>query len=249
MKGRRRDAMTVVEHLEELRRRLIWSLVALGVGAGVGFYLERPILAFLLRPAFPLGVHKLVFLSPTEALFTYIKISMVVGAILASPVWLYELVAYVLPAMEARERRYLYLSLPPVALLFVAGLAFGYFVFVPMVFRFLFRFAGPELVPMLSISKYISSLLSFTLPFGVVFELPAVVALLTRLGVISAAFLRRQRRWAILLIFVVAAIFTPPDPFSQLVMASPMLVLYEASILVAAAVERRRPQPAAEADD
>ncbi|HVB08820.1 MAG TPA: twin-arginine translocase subunit TatC [Bacillota bacterium] len=229
--------MSVVEHLDELRRRLIWMIGALLVGVSVGFYFVRTMLDFLEGPLHGL---KLYITAPLDPLFAYVKISVAFGLVVASPVILSQLTAYVLPALKRSERRMIYSYLPAATLLFLAGMAFGFYVFVPLVLDAMLRFAGTNLTPILTIDKYISFLLSFTLPFGAVFELPVVVVTLVRLGILTPQAMAAGRRWAIMVTVIVAAIFAPPDPITPFVMAVPIYALYEVSIWVARVAARRR---------
>jgi sec-independent protein translocase protein TatC len=236
--------MTVEEHLEELRYRLLVSLAVVAPIFVILFLLSHPILALVVRSAHPY-LKTLVFLSPQEALFTYLKVAMALALVVASPVWLYQALAFILPAFDRRTRRTILRLLVPLIGLFLAGLAFGYGVFLPLVMRFLMGFGGGLLTPMVTVGNYISFVLSVTLPMGVVFEVPMASYVAASLGLVEAATLRRWRRYAILLAFVAAAIFAPPDAFSMLAMAAPMVALYEVAILVAAVTERRRARRAA----
>jgi sec-independent protein translocase protein TatC len=228
--------MSVTEHLEELRRRLLWMIGALLGGVTVSFSFVYPLLRFLERP---LHGFRLNFTGPLDPLFAVVKIAVACGLILASPVLIYQAVAYVLPALTARERRLLFSYLPAALLLFLGGMAFGFFVFIPLVIAAMFRFAGNTLTPLLTINAYISFLLSFTLPFGAIFELPVVVVVLVKLDVLTPQTLAAGRRWALMTTVVLAAIFAPPDPITPLVMAAPMYALYEVSIWIARLAHRR----------
>ncbi len=229
--------MSVVEHLDELRRRLMWMIGALLVGVAVGFYLVKPMVHYL---ELPLHGLRLYITAPLDPLFAFVKISVAFGLVVASPVILYQLTAYVMPALTHLERRLLFSYLPAATGLFIAGLAFGFYVFIPLVIDAMLRFSGTTLTPILTIGNYISFLLSFTLPFGVVFEMPVIVVTLVRLGLLSPETLASGRRWALMVTVVIAAIFAPPDPITPLVMAMPIYGLYEVSIWVARLAARRR---------
>lgn len=233
----KREFMSIEGHLGELRRRLtIVLLVYLPVTVFL-FFNSRLITSLLLR-ATDGKLHHLVFLTPTEVLFTYIKIALAGALIVTAPFIAYQLGSFAWPGMTPKERRFVTSYMPVAVILFWMGAAFGYFFFAPVVFRFLFSYGGPSVVPMISIGNYVGFLLNLILPFAFVFELPMAVLLLTRMGVISSGWLRKQRRWAIFVIFVVAAALAPPDLMSMLIMAAPMLVLYEVSIWVSAVAER-----------
>lgn len=223
------SAMSLLEHLEELRWRLLWSLAAVVAGGLAGFFFAPPILEALLRP---LG--QAVFLTPAEGFMTHVKVGLVVGGVAASPVVVYQVLAFVLPGLDAGERRVLLGLLAPAALLFAAGVAFAYTLVLPGIFRFFLGYAGPRLAPQISVAAYVSFVLGLVVPFGLVFQMPLAAWGLARLGFITPAGLRRARRYAVLAIFVAAGFLTPPDVMSQLFMAAPMLVLYELAVRVAA---------------
>lgn len=232
--------MPLGDHLRELRNRLIVYLLFL-IPAGVYAFLKaRLIVDLLLLPTHG-AVHSLVVLSPTEGLYTFIELALVAAFIMTSPVLIYEIAAFVRPALSPGERHLVVVYAPIVLLLFLLGIAFGYFVFLPVVLRFVLQFATAPFQAFISLGRYIGFIVNLTLPFGLIFELPVLVYALVRTGVLTPTFLRRQRRIAILVIFVVAAAVTPPDAFSMLIMVVPMLVLYEASILVADLAVRRHP--------
>jgi sec-independent protein translocase protein TatC len=230
--------MSVYDHLEELRRRLLVALAAVLAGTAASFAFATRILVFLERPMHGYPLH---FTAPLEPLFALLKISVGVGLIVAGPVVVYQAIAFVLPALTRRERRLLFAYLPLATALFFMGLAFGFFVFIPLVLSAMFRLSGAQLQPILTVGAYTSFLISFMLPFGVVFELPVVVTLLVKLDVLTAETLARGRRWALLVSAFVAAVFAPPDPVTPLVMAAPIYLLYEVSVWVARIVGRRRP--------
>ncbi len=232
--------MPLGDHLRELRNRLfVYLLFLIPVGV-YAFIKARLIVRFLLLPTHG-AVHSLVVLSPTEGLYTFIELALVTAFIVTSPVLIYQIAAFVRPALESTERHLIVLYAPIVLLLFLIGVGFGYFVFLPVVLHFVLQFATAPFQAFISLGRYIGFIVNLTLPFGLIFELPIVVYALTRTGVLTPSFLRKQRRIAILIIFVVAAAVTPPDAFSMMIMVLPMLVLYEVSILVADLAVRRHP--------
>ncbi|MGB9662413.1 MAG: twin-arginine translocase subunit TatC [Moorellaceae bacterium] len=234
-------SMTITEHLEELRRVLIVCSIALGLATLVTYFgFRSQLLALLTRPAKALGV-SLVYITPGEAFFTSIKVSFLAAIFLALPVILWQVWSFVLPALHPHERRWVYIIMPFSLLLFVGGIAFGYYVVFPAVLRFLLVTASEGFQPLITISRYLGFLSTFVLPFGLVFQLPLVIMLLTRWGLVTPGFLARNRKIAVLIIFVVAAILTPtPDVISQLLMGLPMVLLYESSIWLSYLVRRRQ---------
>lgn len=223
--------MTVLEHLEELRRRLIIAgmatLVAFAVSA---VFLTWPVITLLTEPA---GV-KLVALRPTEVFSTYMKVALATGAGLAMPVIVLEALLFVAPALHPHERKYLLAAVPSVTIAFCAGLAFGFLVVIPAATRFLLGFGGGAIEPFWSIAEYLSFVTSFLFWIGVSFETPLFLFFLAKLGVVNVAQLGRYRRYAFVGAFVLSAIITPtPDPFNQTIVALPIYLLYELGVLLA----------------
>jgi sec-independent protein translocase protein TatC len=237
--------MTLVQHLEELRRRLIISAAAVAVGSVAGFVLYRPVLDFLQEPyqeavaSLPDTItEKLIVTTPTEPFLAFLKIGLFVGLLLALPVILYQLWRFITPGLTARERR---LGIPFVLaslVLFAGGTVFA-FAIVPRGLAFLFSFGGDNLVPLLTIDRYLSFLFFLVLAFGLSFELPLLLLFLTGVGVISSAQLRSWRRFALIGTVVFAAVATPTqDPYTMLLMAVPIYLLYEGAILIARLFKR-----------
>lgn len=226
--------MTLVRHLDELRTRLICSLIAVGLCSGVSYFFIDEIMVFLMRPA-----GKLYYMQPAEAFFTYFKVALFAGFLLSLPFVLYHVWAFFLPALTPRERALIGVLVPTSAALFLAGLAFSYAFVLPIAIRFFLDFASDTLQPMLSIGRYFDFIVMFLLPFGCIFELPLVIMVLAKLGFISSAFLRQKRRLVILLSFVIGALVSPPDVVSQTMIAVPMVLLYELSVLIVRYILRK----------
>lgn len=227
--------MSTVEHLTELRYRILVSLGALVLCSVIGWYLIPRIVAIIVGMVGPL-----IFVTPAEAFVSYLKIAFTVGVFFSSPVLFWQAWQFVLPALFPHERAAIARAAPAAIGLFSAGLAFSYFLIVPIVLRFLLGFGTEHLVPALSIGRFLSFFLGVTLPFGLVFEIPLVVLLLTHLELVSLERLRAIRKFVLLGSFVVGAMLTPPDVTSQVLMAIPIIVLYEAALIVAARRERAR---------
>lgn len=227
--------MTVIEHLEELRVRLLISLAAFGVATGAGLIFVERILALLLRP-----VGRVVFLAPTEAFFVRLKVAALAGVFLSLPVVLYQIWRFVSVGLTTTERRYTLSLLPAALALFVAGGAFAFLVILPIGVRFLLSYQTENLVPMISVAAYTSFAMTFVLAFGLLFQLPVVILFLARLGIVTPATLAAGRKYALLAIVVASAVLTPGgDVVSQLLMAAPTYLLYEASIWIARFVTPR----------
>jgi sec-independent protein translocase protein TatC len=229
--------MSILEHLEELRSRLIKILISAGVGFCIGYYFSETIFGYLIRPltnVLPKGT-SLIFTSITEAFFTYLKVGLLAGVFIASPFILYQIWAFISPGLYKKERR----ALVPVTLisviLFIAGAGFGYFVVFPFGFKFLISNYTTEMIkPMPTMREYFSLVTWMLLAFGAIFELPVVIFLLSRFGIVNHKGLRKFRRYAFLGAFILGAILTPtPDVFNQAMMAGPLVILYEISIWVA----------------
>ena len=201
-------------------------------------YLFDVLVAPLLA-ALPEGSHA-QYLSLPEAFFTRMYIAFVAGVFAVSPYIFYQIWAFIAPGLYDEEKRYVIPIAVLSALFFIGGGAFCYFIVFPYAFNFFVSFATAEIVVMPKISDYLGFVLKLLMAFGLIFEMPLFALFLSHMGIISAASMRRVRRYAILVIFIVAAILTPPDVVSQLLMAGPMLILYEFSILVAAAFGRKK---------
>lgn len=238
--------MSFFEHLAELRTRIAWSLVGSGIGLLVSLIYAERIIRFIARPLTTKGT-ELVFTSLTEGFWTYMKVAMVTGVFIASPIILWNVWAFVAPGLHRHERRYAGPFVIIGSVLFLAGGAFALLVIVPYASQFLLNFGqGLGLKPMITLMSYVDFVLKFTLAFGLVFEMPVVITLLSLIGVVTPEFLAKNRKYAILINFVIAALLTPtPDAFNQSLMAGPLIVLYEVGILSARLVRRRRTRRAA----
>jgi sec-independent protein translocase protein TatC len=222
--------MSLIDHLEELRKRFIICIITVLACSIFSYFYSDKILAILKRP-FP---HSLVFISPQEPFVITLKIALFGGIIIALPMIIYQAWQFVSLALKEKEKRYLLFYGPFSLLLFLSGASFAYFVAIPVGLRFLLSFGGSSLEPMISISKYLSFITVTILTFGIVFELPLVSLFLVRIGIISPQFLAKNRKVAIIAIFVLAAILTPSiDAFTQILLAVPLVILYEVSIWLA----------------
>lgn len=248
--------MPFLAHLGELRRRLIKTVIAVGVGFLLTFKFSGVIMAFLRRPLvtelaiqwrYPFMVSRvkgappeLIFTAPAEAFWIHLKVALLAGLVVALPVVLFQIWRFVEPGLLAKERRF---ALPFVVLStisFAAGMAFCFFLVLPYAFGFLLTY-DPTLKPMLKIGEYIDFTMKFLLGFGVIFELPLGIIIAARLGLVTPEFLARSRKYALLLCFIVGAVLTPtPDIFNQTLMAVPMYLLYEVGIVAARIMARRR---------
>jgi sec-independent protein translocase protein TatC len=221
--------MPIAGHLEELRKRILVSLIAVGLGFAVSLTLTAPILKWLQRP---LG-EEVYFFSPTEAFWTHMKVAFFSGLFLASPVVLYEGWRFIAPGLYRRERRYALLFVLLSLFFLMLGLLFCAYIALPFAMQFLISFGTERgIKPLISIGMYIDFTLKFYLAFGLIFQLPLALTLLARMGLLTAPFLARHRKYAFLINAVVAATLTPTsDIFNMLLMLIPLTILYELGIL------------------
>jgi sec-independent protein translocase protein TatC len=230
-------------HLEELRDRLIKCFIAVGVGFVISFAFKEKLFVILVNPL--LKVMKegdtLIFTALPEAFFTYLKVSLLSGIMVGSPILFYQFWMFVAPGLYRKERQ----AMIPIVILstffFVGGSLFGYFVVFPYGFKFFLGFATEYIKPLPSMKEYLSFSAKLLLAFGFVFELPLVITFLARFGLVTVPFLKKNRKYALLLFFVGAAILTPPDVITQVMMALPLIVLYEISIIGAKIFGKKRP--------
>src|SRR5437867_184492 len=235
--------LSLIQHLGELRDRLVFAAIALVITTSIAFFFAIPIIRILLVPVdcqfiptYSCGPNSttLIALSPTENFTTYMRVALFTGIALAMPVILYEIYAYIDPALLPNERRFIRFLGLPVILLFVLGMAFCYFVLLPNAIKFLISFGGDVIQNQLRASDYISFVTTFILGVGLVFEMPAIIYALVRVHVVRRSWLAKQRRYVFLLVFVIGAIITPtPDPFNQTLVAIPMYLLFELGLFLA----------------
>ncbi len=231
-----------LSHLEELRKRLI----ACAIGAGAGFvisyiFAERlfQLLILPLQAQMPEG-DRLIYTNLPEMFFTYLKSAMVSGILVTSPFIFYQLWMFIAPGLYRKERKYVIPFVICSTILFVGGSMFGYFVVFPFGFKFFLGFSNESIQALPSVKQYFSFAIKLLFAFGVVFELPVVVFFLAKIGIVTSELMRKKRKYAILLTFVFAAILTPPDVITQCMMAGPLIVLYEISIIIAKIAGRKK---------
>jgi len=251
---RERGEMPFLDHLEELRWRIVWSLVAVLVGCVIGFFLVDTfdVVGLLKRPVSPyLAVtnQRLVFTNPTDPILLTFKLAFAVGLLLALPVLAYQLWSFLSPALFPRERRAVLPTALAAVVLFCAGVLLAYLWVLPLALKVLFGFQSQALAPLITANEYFGFATMVVVAFGAIFELPLVLLLLVYLRVLSADTLSRHRRIAIVANAIVSAFLTPADVVSMVLMMIPVQVFYEVSILVARVLERRRARAAARAED
>ena len=242
MAGRDKE-LSLVQHLGELRDRLVISAIALVVTTAIAFYFGTPLIRLLLIPVDCTFIptytcHEppttLISLSPTENFTTYFRVALFAGFALAMPVILYEIYAYIDPALLPKERRFIRFMGLPVIALFIAGMLFCYFILLPNAIKFLINFGQEVIKNQLRASDYLLFVTIFILGMGLIFEVPVLIFALVKIHVFTRQWLAKQRRYAFLAAFVIGAIITPtPDPFNQSLVALPMYLLFELGLFVA----------------
>jgi sec-independent protein translocase protein TatC len=229
--------LTIVEHLGELRRRVIYILLAVAVASGGAYAFIDEILSFISKTG---GIENLVFISPTEAFFVTVKLSLLVGIVGSMPFTLYQIWRYIGVALKPQERKYLIYYGPVSYILFLIGAGFAFRGVLPLGIKFLLSFSRENITPLITLNAYISFLGKMITAFGLMFELPLVILLLSKLGIVTPQTLKKGRKYAIVGIFLMAAILTPPDVVSQLMLAAPVLLMYESGIWICTVVTRKR---------
>lgn len=233
---RKEKRLTLWGHLEELRRRLFYCAIALVLGAGVGFYLTPRILHFLLSPA---GDIRPQAIEVTEYIGVYFNVALLAALVFALPVILYEVIMFLLPGLNPRERRYVYILIPSASFLFITGLAFSHYVLLPPAFRFLLHFGSDIVTIQPRIGNYVSVITRLMFWTGIIFETPLLMVFVAKLGLMNYRTFGKARRWVVILAFVFAAIITPTvDPVNQTLVAVPIILLWELGIWLSWLVAR-----------
>jgi len=243
------EKLPLTAHLEELKKRLIRSLVGIGIGLGACYYYKEWLFRIITKPLMDVMPKNsfMIFTSLPEAFFTYLKISFFASLLLTAPFTLYQIWKFISPGLYPREKKYVAPFVLTSTLLFVGGVVFGYYLALPPAFGFFMEFSSDTLRPMFTMREYLSFALKLLLAFGVSFELPVFIFFMTKLGIVNSRMMSRQRRYAILIIFIAAAFLTPsPDAFTQIIMAVPLMILYELSIYVAKFAENKKKETASD---
>ena len=236
------EKIPINDHLEELRWRLIKCVIAVAVGFIGTYAFSDKIFNFLVSPLVKVMPEKsqLIYTSLPEAFLTYLKVSFFSGLLLATPVILYQIWKFIMPGLYERERKYVLPFVLIATLFFFAGSSFAFYVVFPLGFQFFLGFSTDTISALPSMKEYLSLSMRLLFAFGITFELPVIMFFLAKMGLVSHTALRRQRKYAVLIVIVLAAILTPPDVISQVLLAIPLVALYEISIWVTYLVRRKK---------
>tara|TARA_Y100001958_G_C21239795_1_gene567133 strand:+ start:594 stop:1325 length:732 start_codon:yes stop_codon:yes gene_type:complete len=233
---------SLVDHLTELRKRLVYAFLAIAVGMGVCWAFSEQLMDLIRNPILPyLPEGGLIFTGVMDKFMAHVKVALAGGVVLSCPFWLFQVWKFVSPGLYENERKYAGAFIGVGSLLFITGILFVYFFVYPMAFSFLMGFGGMEDKPMISISEYLSFFTTTTLLFGLAFELPLILVILALIGLIDAQFLKKNRRYAIVVLALVSAFLTPPDVISMGMMMAPLMLLYESAIWAIVFLVRKRP--------
>ncbi len=229
--------LTIVEHLSELRRRVIYILISVAITSAIAGYFRVEIKSFIMAAG---NIESLVTISPTEAFFVIVKLCILAGVMGAMPFIFYQIWKYVGVALKKNERKYLIFFGPVSYILFLCGATFAFRAVLPLAIRFLLTFSSADIPPMWTLNAYVSFLSKMIIAFGLMFELPLVILLLSKLGLVTPQSLKKGLKYAIVIIFIVAAFLTPPDAVSQIMLAVPILILYLVGIWICHVVTKKR---------
>jgi len=232
------NKLTLLSHFQELRKRLIRGVIAVAIAAALSFIFYEWIFYILILPA--QGIN-LIYIEMTEMIGTIMKVCLASGLVLAMPYLTFQGIMFISPALTHKEKRYVYIILPWITIMFLVGVLFGYFILIPPATNFLITFGSDIATPQIKVGNYISIITRLLLAIGLVFEMPVVTTFLARIGIVKAKWLADKRRMAIIVAFILAAIITPTfDPINQCLVAIPLIILYELSIWLAKLVQRKK---------
>lgn len=229
--------LSLIEHVSELRKRLIIIVFVIIIGSLVSYNYIQNIVDIIIAPAQNL---EFIYLSPPELFMTYVKMALLVGVFITTPITLSQIWIFVRPGLKKKEKKYIIFSLFMGIIFFLMGVVFAYFVIIPITIKFFVQVQVEQITPLFSFENYIGFVLSLLLSFGLVFELPLLITVLSLLNLVKSDTLKKFRKPVILIIFVASAILTPPDILSQVLMAIPMIVLYELGISISTNIDKRK---------
>lgn len=228
--------LTVVGHLTELRKRLIYSSVVLISAILICYNFSEAVVTHIVNIAPSIN---LVFIAPAELLMSYIKISVIGGLVVSAPFLILQIWMFVSPGLTKSEKKTIAVSLFVGGIFLILGIVFSYFIILPIMLQFFMGFKIEQIEEMISFSNYLTFIINTLLSFGIVFELPIIMVVLTKFRVLKVGFIKKNRKYMILIIFVISAILTPPEVITQILLAGPMLLLFEIGIIFSSMVEKK----------
>lgn len=237
------DEQPLVDHLTELRKCLIRSIIFVAIGFAVSWMYSDQIFDLLRQPISPFlktDSGGLIFTAPMDKFMAHIKVALFAGFVMASPFWIHQLWLFISPALYKEERKYGVAFILFGTVLFLSGVSFVYFVVYPLAFEFLMTFGGDKDVPLIKIDEYLSFITTTTLVFGLTFEMPLILAVLGRLGIVNSDMLKASRRYTVVILALLSAIVTPPDLISQILLLIPLYLLFEFSIYLVQVIEKKQ---------
>jgi len=238
------EKTSFISHLEELRKRIIICLVAIGAGFGICCFFDKKIVDIIMKPlinAMPLGTDRSIQFQGAEAFLANLKVSFFAGISLAAPVILYEIWCFISPGLYNKEKKYVFPFVLFSTLLFLSGVLFCYFLALPVAFQFFMSYTSETMKPLNYLGQNLSLILKMLLAFGILFQLPIFMFFLSKIGIVNVRMLSRNRKYAILVIFIIAAVITPTgDAVTQTITALPLYILYELSIVLIWAFNRKK---------
>lgn len=224
--------MSFLDHLEEMRWRLIYATIGVVIGTIIAWiFIDQLVNFILLKPARDANAN-LQNLKPFGQLFLFVQVAIVAGIVISVPNIFYQLWKFIVPALKKSEKKYIFSIVFFSSVCFLSGIVFAYYVLLPLALKFVAEFGATDIVNNFAINEYMSIIISLMLGAAIIFELPMLSFFLTKLGVLTPAFMRKYRRYALIVILFFAAFLTPPDPVSQLILAVPLVLLYEISIFI-----------------
>ncbi len=230
-------SLTLIGHLSELRKRITIAALAFIAASTVSYFYIQPVVEHVIKPASKL---EFIYVAPAELLLAYVRLSIIAGLTTSAPIIFWQLWAFVKPGLKKEEKKYILVSLIGGSLFFIAGVVFAYLVILPFTLEFFANLQTNDIKPMISFGNYVGFITTILLCFGLVFETPILMILLARFGIIKVQFFSKNRKYIILIIFIIAAIITPPDVVSQILLAGPMLLLFEFGILLSKLAVRKK---------
>lgn len=228
--------LTIVGHLTELRKRIIYSVVAVFIGILICYYFSEAIIKSIIGIG---PINNFVYIAPAELLMSYIKVSVLGGFVISAPLIFIQVWLFVSPGLNDKEKKYIIVSLFIGGIFFILGIIFAYIVVLPTMITFFMGFQIEEIQPMISFSNYLGFVINNLLAFGLIYELPIVMVLLTKFRILKIEFLKNNRKYFVLIILIIAAILTPPDVISQTLLAIPMFILFEIGILLSTLIQKK----------